>query len=193
MRLLDLGCGLRKQQNAIGIDMNANAHPDVIGNIEQGLPFRDKSFDKVVGYSVLEHLSNLDGCVREVGRVLRRGGTFEVFVPHFSNALFYSDPTHKRCFGYFTFDYYCDEPLQKSRWKVPAFYNRDIRLEILEKSFVFSSRFKYMAKASRLIERWANRSEEWKLFYETHLCWLFPCYGIRYLITFRDPSSPERP
>jgi SAM-dependent methyltransferase len=45
------------------------------------LPLADASLDLVVAFDVLEHLTDDDGCVREVHRVLRPGGTFLVAVP----------------------------------------------------------------------------------------------------------------
>ena len=48
-------------------------------------------------------------------------GRVEVVVPHFSNPYGYSDPTHVRFFGLYTFYYFADEADQPRR-KVPAFY-----------------------------------------------------------------------
>jgi len=184
MLTLDLGCGVTKHTNSIGIDISLNSDADVISNFEQGLPFADDSFDKVISLSVLEHVGNLDNILKEVKRILKPGGEFEVFVPHFSNPLYYSDPTHIRFFGYFTFDYYSDQSLQKNRWKVPTFYQDEIRVDIEKKEFVFSSRFKYTTKFLRWFSRWVNKTEERSLYYETHLCWMLPAYGIRYHMRF---------
>jgi SAM-dependent methyltransferase len=48
------------------------------------LPFADESFDVVFSYSVLQHLSRDDvrEAVREIGRVLRRGGTAWIQMPN---------------------------------------------------------------------------------------------------------------
>jgi len=45
------------------------------------LPFGDASFDLVVGINFLEHLEDDRGFVREMGRVLRPGGTFILTCP----------------------------------------------------------------------------------------------------------------
>ena len=38
--------------------------------------------------------------IAESVRVLKRGGTFVAVVPHHSNPLYYSDPTHRAFFGF---------------------------------------------------------------------------------------------
>ena len=49
---------------------------DVIAGHAERLPFGDESFDIVITNSVLEHVSDIDSCFREVSRVLVRGGLF---------------------------------------------------------------------------------------------------------------------
>lgn len=46
------------------------------------LPFPSGSFDAVVACLVLEHVGHLDRALAEVGRVLRRGGRFLLFMNH---------------------------------------------------------------------------------------------------------------
>ena len=45
-----------------------------VGDLNQPLPFGDHTFDVLVANQVIEHLSDTDGFVRELGRVLRPGG-----------------------------------------------------------------------------------------------------------------------
>lgn len=46
------------------------------------LPFPDETFDQVVGYNSLMDIDDMPAAVREVGRVLRPGGTFSISVTH---------------------------------------------------------------------------------------------------------------
>lgn len=46
------------------------------------LPFHDRAFDIVVAYNSLMDIEDMPGAVREVGRVLRVGGTFSICVTH---------------------------------------------------------------------------------------------------------------
>jgi SAM-dependent methyltransferase len=48
----------------------------------EALPFKDESFDVVSSYQTLEHVSNVKACVKEMLRVVRRGGGGCIFL-HF--------------------------------------------------------------------------------------------------------------
>jgi SAM-dependent methyltransferase len=96
-RLLDGAVGLgqlatRMQSSGyrvIGIDyaFDAARHvrrnssvPVVVGDMTR-MPFRDGAFDGVTTGETLEHLDDDDAAAREIGRVLRRGGTAIATVP----------------------------------------------------------------------------------------------------------------
>src|SRR5256885_7931217 len=51
----------------------------------------------------------------ELHRVARAAARLEFIVPHFSNPRYYSDPTHIRFFGLYTFYYFCDDADQPAR------------------------------------------------------------------------------
>ena len=100
-KLLDLGCGngeftLKVAErigtgNVFGIDI-------VKDNVEQAkakgincyqadldgakLPFEDESFDAVCANHIIEHLSDTDGFVKEVHRVLKPGGYAVISTPN---------------------------------------------------------------------------------------------------------------
>jgi SAM-dependent methyltransferase len=98
---LDLGCGhyfvpdwltVRMGASAprtiVGVDLDAEAlrkhqglSHKLVANGET-LPFRDASFDLVTMNMVLEHVREPQLLIREVTRVLRRGGTFVVHTPN---------------------------------------------------------------------------------------------------------------
>jgi SAM-dependent methyltransferase len=48
----------------------------------ENLPFEDSSFDLVYSWGVLHHSPDTAGAFREVGRVLRRGGTARIMIYH---------------------------------------------------------------------------------------------------------------
>jgi SAM-dependent methyltransferase len=55
------------------------------------LPFPDASFDLVLSFDVFEHIRDSDGHLREVSRVLRRGGRYLVQTPSkWPNTIFES-------------------------------------------------------------------------------------------------------
>ena len=69
------GVDLARERLALeGLDSNLQ-----VANAES-LPFDDDSFDIVYSYGVLHHSPNTAGCIREVHRVLRPGGTALIMV-----------------------------------------------------------------------------------------------------------------
>ncbi|HVS11729.1 MAG TPA: class I SAM-dependent methyltransferase [Planctomycetota bacterium] len=65
------------------------------------LPFADSSFDKVILSEVLEHVPDDGAALREVARVVRRGGLIAITVPN-ADYPFWWDPINKSleaCFG----------------------------------------------------------------------------------------------
>ncbi len=69
------------------------------------LPFKDESFDEVLASHVLEHLFDMGGALREIHRVLKRGGKLIVVAPYGTDKLY--DPFHHHPFDLTTMDYFC--------------------------------------------------------------------------------------
>ena len=99
-RIVDVGCGtgailkqLGNPDKNVGIDLAPEAisfcRQRGLNNVEQGdihaLPFPDASFDAVICSSVLYHqwVSDVEGAVGEMHRVLRPGGALLINVPAF--------------------------------------------------------------------------------------------------------------
>jgi ubiquinone/menaquinone biosynthesis C-methylase UbiE len=100
-KILDVGCGtgailkqLGNPERNVGIDLAPEAisfcRERGLNNVERGdihaLPFPDASFDAVICSSVLYHqwVSDIEGAVREMRRVLRPGGLVLINVPAFA-------------------------------------------------------------------------------------------------------------
>lgn len=180
--IVELGCGQKKKPGRIGIDKIDFPNVDIVADMENGLPFLpDKSVNQIHCRSVLEHLDNFENLMREIVRTLKNNGTAHIFVPHFSNPYYYSDYTHKRFFGLYTFYYFTDQNHQLKR-KVPNFYT-DIRINIKSLRLVFTSPFWFARQIKKLMGLVFNCHPRLQEFYEAHLCWLFPCYGIEIVFT----------
>jgi SAM-dependent methyltransferase len=97
-KILDVGCGtganlemLSQFGQAQGVDVSAEAlsfcRERGLANVKQGqaeaLPYEDDSFDLVTGLDVVEHLDDDLAGLKEMRRVLRRGGHALLFVPAF--------------------------------------------------------------------------------------------------------------
>jgi SAM-dependent methyltransferase len=98
--IVDVGCGtgailkqLGNPEKNVGIDLAPEAisfcRQRGLNNVQQGdihaLPFPDASFDAVICSSVLYHqwVSDLEGAMREMHRVLRPDGVLLINVPAF--------------------------------------------------------------------------------------------------------------
>jgi SAM-dependent methyltransferase len=119
-RVLELGCGmghlltwLADRYDVFGCDINpwalAQARLNVpLGNFillsgDMPYAFPEAVFDIVIAKHVVEHLSNPDQAVAEMGRVLKPGGLLILATPNLSspmrkqkkgNWIGYKDPTH---------------------------------------------------------------------------------------------------
>lgn len=185
---LELGCGAKKKKDRIGVDKINLPGVDIVADLEQGLPFLpDACTDEIHCTSVLEHISNFELLMREIVRVLKPNGAAYVFVPHFSNPYFYSDPTHRRFFGLYSFYYFVEAERQLKR-KVPNFYT-DIRINIISLRLVFRSPFWFRRQIKKLAGFVFNLHPCLQEFYEENLCYLFPCYGIKVVFS---PTPDER-
>jgi SAM-dependent methyltransferase len=180
--VLELGCGKAPQSGRIGIDMIDLPGVDIVADLERGFPYLpDASVDEIHARSLLEHLENFELVMREIVRVLKPGGTCHVFVPHFSNPYYYSDYTHKRFFGLYTFYYFVDEKTQLKR-TVPNYYT-DIRIKILKQRLKFSTPFRGRQIFKKVWGGLFNSSRWMQEYYEENLCWKIPCYGVQVVFT----------
>ena len=179
---LDVGCGLAKEPGFIGVDQFPLPGVDVVTDLEGPLPFRTNSIEAVYSKSVLEHVAEFQLVMAELHRVVKAGGDIHIKVPHFSSPLSFSDYTHRRFFGYYTFDYFVPTAEQRSRRKVPDFYT-PFKFRIVSKRLKFVSWIPPLRPFLWVWEALVNSSELAALFYESHLCFLVPCYSIELHIT----------
>lgn len=104
---LDIGCGRRKREGFIGIDIAPGADADVYADPAQTLPFGDDTVSEVWMNHVFEHLENPVRVMDEIWRVCRHGAKVEIRGPHFSSPhLIWGDPTHRRGLSLGTFQYF---------------------------------------------------------------------------------------
>ncbi len=180
--IIELGCGKKKHADRITVDRVDLPNVDIVADIENGLPFLpDNSVDQIHCRSVLEHIQNFENLMGEITRVLKKNGKANIFVPHFSNPYYYSDYTHKRFFGLYTFYYFVETENQLKR-KVPNFYT-DIKINIVSLRLVFRSPFWFSRKFKKIFGLLINSHRSLLEFYEQHLCYIFPCHGIEVVFT----------
>jgi SAM-dependent methyltransferase len=180
--ILDLGCGpLKKSPLWIGIDMLDSEGVDIVGDIYEIISsFPDESVDEVHSYHLFEHLPDVITLLVQLKRILKPDGFIEIVVPHFSNAYFYSDYTHKSYWGLYSMSYLTTDNLL--RRKVPNYG---------ERTGLILSKVNLKFKSPIIINRpfrfvWQiifNASTFMKEWYEDSWSRNFPCYEIQFILT----------
>ena len=101
--VLDEGCGIGQWAisleklgfNTVGIDnsskllniakRNAKKHKAKCKFLEadiRNLPFKNNSFDIVLSAGIIEHVPEIEKCIKEIARVLKKEGYLIIHVPH---------------------------------------------------------------------------------------------------------------
>jgi len=176
---LELGCGARKRHaDAIGIDKLDYAGVDLVGDVFEILrSLQATCVQTVHAYHFFEHVNDLPALLEEVARVLKPGGWLDVEVPHFANPYFYSDPTHSKFFGLYTFSYLAQDGIFRRR--VPQ-YGHTPRFELADVRLDFDSPFPVRGLIKRMIGPVFNLTRWLQEFHEENLCYLLPCYQLRF-------------
>jgi SAM-dependent methyltransferase len=175
---INLGCGRDVRPGYLNADRLPLSGVDVVLDLEAPLPFCDGAFDEVFSSHVLEHVERFLPLMGELHRVCAPGGRLRHFVPHLSFFGSYTDPTHRRFFGYHSFDYFT----------AGGDYN-----------YYTSMRFRIVAREIRFY--WINNTKRrvpgrtltwlinrWPLFYERFLCWMLPANELYFEL---EPAPPE--
>jgi|WetSurMetagenome_2_1015567.scaffolds.fasta_scaffold00068_5 2-polyprenyl-3-methyl-5-hydroxy-6-metoxy-1,4-benzoquinol methylase len=102
-KVLNLGCGtgdmfdpqFHDDNIVIGLDISTvnlgqakiSGHIPTCCDIEQGLPFKNKSFDVIIANELVEHIVNTDFLLFEINRVLKDNGLFMLSTPNVNAPL----------------------------------------------------------------------------------------------------------
>jgi SAM-dependent methyltransferase len=107
MRILDVGCGIRKAPGAIGIDRNPASKADVLCDLDRfPYPFADSAFDRVVAIHVIEHVADVIRAMEEFHRLVKPHGSICIETPHYTDFSSFCDPTHRSHLNSFSFRYF---------------------------------------------------------------------------------------
>jgi SAM-dependent methyltransferase len=170
---LNLGAGEQRIDGFFGIDHLPLTGTDILADLNEPLPLLpDGSVEHVRTRHVLEHVRNFLPLMEELYRILRPGGRIDIIVPHFSNPLAYSDPTHVRFFGLYSF-YYMVDPARQLRRKVPAFYT-SARFQVERLSIRFDRETFFGKLTAPVYESIVNAGAWTQALYERRFVWAFP-------------------
>jgi SAM-dependent methyltransferase len=138
--ILNIGCGKTRIPNSIGVDrVKIDDFVDVVHDLnETPYPFPDGFADEIHMYHVLEHLTVPIKKMEELHRLLKPGGILYIRVPHFSSMGAFTDITHIRPFGFYSFD-----PFQKNH----------------DQSFYTNARFKILFRQIKYFGLYPNSGD----------------------------------
>ncbi|MCK5416135.1 class I SAM-dependent methyltransferase [Candidatus Parcubacteria bacterium] len=95
MKKLNLGSGEDRKEGYINIDWNKISNPDIVHDLNKfPYPFEDNSFDLIEATHIIEHLDRPFEIMREMHRILKKGGRLKIKVPHFSRGMTHSEHLH---------------------------------------------------------------------------------------------------
>jgi SAM-dependent methyltransferase len=161
MRILDVGCGIRKAPGAIGIDRNPASKADVLCDLDRfPYPFADNSFDRVVAIHVIEHVSDVIRAMEEFHRLAAPRGSIRIETPHYTDFSSFCDPTHRSHLNSFSFRYFGENHGGFGYYSQARLRETSVRIKLL--------RFwKYLG-----FEFLVNRFVWYRKFWEHYLCYV---------------------
>lgn len=162
-QVLNLGCGQKRDETAVNLDITSDTNPDVVHDLnELPWPFAADRFRSVKMLDVIEHLDNIVSVMNELHRVCRHGARITITTPHFSSSNSFTDPTHRHHLGWFSMDYFTGEHEHS--------YYTQARFRTIQRSLIFKP-----SLLNRIIRRMASR---WPGWYESRWAWMFPAWFL---------------
>lgn len=192
---LELGSGGRRARSGyLTVDIRDMPEVDIVGDVYDILAaLKDDSISGIYASHFIEHIDDLDRFLTEVVRVCRDGALIEFIAPHFSNAFFYSDVTHRSFFGLYTFCYLAESKVGFSREvpdyaRIPGLVLSRVRLRFQSfRPFYIRHGFR---KAVQLLVNSCNYMRE---LYEEAGTGLISCYDVEYTLSVEKKKAIAQP
>ena len=173
---LNVGCGRDIKKGWINLDRCDLPGVDIVHDIENiPLPFDNDEFDSILCWDIFEHVDFIP-VLREIHRILKKGGDLVIRVPHFTSRRNYIDPTHKRTFSVKTFEHFVKDSFTGREYYFDFHFDKIAYTKInFEKGFYL---YNY------LVEPLVNANKQVKgIIYEaTFLSRLFPAESITIIL-----------
>jgi SAM-dependent methyltransferase len=161
MRILDVGCGIRKAPGAIGIDRNPASKADVLCDLDRfPYPFADGTFDRVVAIHVIEHVADVIRAMEEFHRLVKPHGSIRIETPHYTDFSSFCDPTHRSHLNSFSFRYFGENHGGFGYYSQARLRQVKVRIKLLRL-------WKYLG-----FELLVNRFTWYRKFWEYYLCYV---------------------
>jgi SAM-dependent methyltransferase len=179
IRILDVGCGIRKFPGSIGIDLNPASAADVICNLDRfPYPFADGSFDSLRAIHVIEHLTDVIRTMEEFHRLVKPGGRVRIETPHYTDYSSFCDPTHKHHLNSFSFRYFGEDHGGFGYYSKARFREISVRVKLL-------ALWKWLG-----FEFLVNHSRRFRKFWEFYLCYVVRGKAMEFEF---EPVGPALP
>jgi predicted SAM-dependent methyltransferase len=162
-KILEVGAGdnpsrPRLNEKIIHLDRIKNKDIEVIHDLDKfPYPFKNEEFDEILCFNILEHVSELIKTMKELNRILKKGGIMKIKVPLFPSMYSVVDPTHKNFFVYNTFDYF--------QYHAPFLYP-EARFRIIKKRIRYSQ--------NKFLNIFSYPINSFPKFYSRYLSGIFP-------------------
>lgn len=144
---LNLGCGLKKIDGFVNVDISPTVKPDKIVDLNSfPWPFEDNEFDHIVAKDILEHLGDTSSdfikAMKEMYRISHNGAIWEVQSPHWRSDTALDDPDHKRVITMGMFNMFNKrmllEKLQTEGTESATAFEQDVDIEICDMQFDYT-------------------------------------------------------
>jgi hypothetical protein len=156
---LNLGCGFKKFDGFINVDMSEKVKPDQVVNLNQlPWPWKDNEFDHIVAKDILEHLGKTNEdfikIIKEMYRVSCHGAIWEIQVPHWRCDIALDDPYHKRAITLammklFSKKYLIEKVKSGDSESLVAF-EQDVDIEICDYNFELTKPWKDLTQSGKV-------------------------------------------
>ena len=167
-----MGCGNRKRNGYIGIDINPNSKADIIHDLNTfPYPFDTSFFDEVYADNVIEHLNDVMRVMEELHRIIKPEGKLIIKVPYFRSRYACTDPTHKHFFSTESFSYFDPSHPYYALYNYSQFRFKTIKVvfdEGLPAGWI-----------SMAIRHFCNK---YQMLYDFHLSHLFPLSELTFYL-----------
>jgi SAM-dependent methyltransferase len=181
LRILDVGCGIRKFPGSIGIDCNSASAADVICDLDRfPWPFEDRVFDRLRAIHVIEHVSDVVRTMEEFHRLVRPGGRVRIETPHYTDYSSFCDPTHKHHLNSFSFRYFGEDHGGFGYYTEAKFREIFVRIKLL-------ALWKWLG-----FEYLVNRFPRFRKVWEFYLCYLIRGKAMEFEFEPLGPPVPVR-
>ena len=129
--ILNLACGLTYIKGAINVDYTETKTCDMEVNLtELPWPWTSNSIDEIYMLHIIEHFDSdtVIAVLKEIHRILKKGGLIHIQCPHFSSMLALACIDHKKPFSILSFSF-----LEHKNYitKIPLFKDSEVKINYL--------------------------------------------------------------